>query len=182
LFAFHSRTKRTGNFEFFFPGGYPPLTRAEHRMQQLIRCTMEEIVSDARAAPVDVWHNLLEECEKHWRNDADGLLGVMGVDLPVGVCLLVKQRGMSVLRLAINTELDFHRLMLEAEIDSDLRYSVYLLCWYKRPNTDAAHPHQQHAPRRARRLPVACVQGAGVDGVSGSGGRSVLAAHAVEGR
>jgi hypothetical protein len=99
---------------------------------------MEEIVSVARAAAVDVWQNLLAACELHWRTDADGLLGVVGVDLPVGVCLLVKQRGMSVLRLAINTELDFHRLMLEAESDSDLRYSVYLLYWYKSTNTDAA--------------------------------------------
>jgi len=151
-------------------------------MQQLIWRTMEEIVSDARAAAVDVWQNLLAACELHWRTDADGLLGVVGVDLPVGVCLLVKQRGMSVLRLAINTELDFHRLMLEAESDSDLRYSVYLLYWYKSTNTNAAHQYQLHAPRRARRLPVACIQGASVDGVSGSGGRSVLAAHAVAGR
>jgi len=96
---------------------WPGPLEKEHTMHDFIRRTIDEVAQGTRVPALDVWHTLLAMCEHHWRSDCDGLLGVIGLDLNISSCLLVKQRGTSVLRLATGSEHDFHRLMLHAETD-----------------------------------------------------------------
>ena len=91
-----------------------PLESVE-QMRERARTVIDEIVEKSCVAAVDLWSALLAHCEHHWRVDCDSLLGVVGMDLGVSGCLLVKQQGISVLRLAKSSEHDFHKLMLEME-------------------------------------------------------------------
>ena len=97
---------------------WPAAWEADYKMQDLVYSTIERLVDVARVPLLHLWHEFLIMCGQTWRAECDGLLAIKCIDLGVSNCVLVKHRGLSVLRLGSSTEAAFLRIMVDgAEAD-----------------------------------------------------------------